>query len=161
TTTTADANAVGAQAAVGAGIAITVAPDTTTATTSRFQQAGGNVSFLASGTDSSSATGNAGTAGADSRQGNANGQIGSQLSYGNSVSGNNNSASSLNLPSASTGTGSNNNVGVAAALGLNVATSTVSATIPDGGHVTAGGTLTLSSSNTTSATAGADGSAAG
>jgi hypothetical protein len=160
TTTNADANAVGAQTAVGAGIAITVAPDTTTATTSRFLQAGGNVSFLASGTDSSSASASAGAAGADtakqpSNQSNASGQANSQLGYGNSVSG---SSSSPNLPPFTTSSG---NIGVAAALGLNVAISSVSATIPAAGNVTAGGTLTLSSSNNTNATAGANGSAAG
>ena len=61
-------------------------------------------------------------------------------------------------PSAETSGGG---VSVAAAVGVNLAFSSAQAYIPDSGTITAGGLLTLSSSNNTDATAKADGSATG
>jgi hypothetical protein len=155
----ASGSADGNQAAVGAALALTIADDTTTATTARPISAGGAVSFSAQAAGASKAEAKAGAKGADpgakGQKQTTDGQVADQLNFAGTVKG---LPPAKQAPSAKTSDGP---VGVAAAVALNLATSSAQATIPAGGSVTAGGVLTLSAGDDTDASATADGSAAG
>jgi len=164
-TTSADGTTVGGNVGIGAAIALNIASDTTTATTKRSLSAGGAVSFTVTASAANGADAKASAMGADPTQtsssggSGADGQVDDQMDLAKTDAGSGNStASNASAPSASTSGGK---VGIAAALGINLATSSAVASIPDGLSISAGGLLTVSSSNDTDALATADGSQVG
>ncbi|TAK65480.1 MAG: hypothetical protein EPO22_04755, partial [Dehalococcoidia bacterium] len=162
--TTADGTALGADAAIGAAIALAFIDDSATATTARNITADGNISFAAHGDGKSVVVAKASAAGADDDdQGDnatADDQKTKQTNTANSKSGDGDSSPK----DATTEGGGGGSVSVAAALALNVASSIAVASINDGVTIVAGdgvgiGSLNLHASNNMDATAKADGSA--
>ncbi len=173
--TTANGSATGSTAAIGAAIAINVEKETSTATTARdISATSGAVTIAADNAGTGTATTTASADGADSSQDaapdssggtdptkqGADGQADEQLDFAQTMapSGDTDADSAESeKPSASTSGGKQ--VNVAAALSVNIVTSTAQANIPANRHVTAGGLLTVRTSNGTNALADADGSA--
>ena len=143
-----------------------VVSDEATANTAQSIHAGGAVSFIASSAATSTATASATSAGgqqSDAKSGsNVDGQVGDEVTYGNTQATDNGSQgvpSGTKAPAAQNSSGTT--VSLAGGIGVNIATNESSATLGQSLTVTAGGPLTLSSANTTGANASADGSATG
>jgi hypothetical protein len=179
-TTKASAKAAGESVAVGAALALALVNDTVTATTARNITTTGAVSFRAEGKSSGELAAEAGAAGAKAAKddGSADGEkdvdgkVDDQLTAARTKQGdakvgdteqqgktdadvNGNDAKAKR--SAKTEEGK---VSVAAAVAVNVTDATVTAVVPDGVAISAGGSLTVASANTTGGTITADGSAA-
>ncbi|MDD4600778.1 MAG: hypothetical protein PHQ46_06940, partial [Negativicutes bacterium] len=180
--TTAEGQADGEKAAIGAGIAVTVATDQAEAITARNIDADGGVSFIADNAGATETVAIAGAAGGKPEAeaepkdaGNPEGEkktvddtVGEQLTKatdkktadGTKLTDKTSEESKTalkteNLPKAETGEGS---VSVAAAVGVNVGTSSAKAYTPDGVTITAGDTLAIKTTNNAAASAKADGS---
>jgi mucin-19 len=164
TTSAADGSAGGSSAGVGIALGLNVATDTTLATTERTIAAAGDVMFAAHAAAASSAGAKASAAGAKQEENTPDSegvdkQVGAQRGLADkkaTEAGTKGTDGAAATPKAETSEGG---VSVAAAVGVNIANSTARAFIPDNGTVTSGGLLTLSASNTTDATAKANGSA--
>jgi hypothetical protein len=129
TTTTADGQAAGSSVGVGGAVAVTVAHDKAFAVSDRNLTTTGTVTFSAHSASISHTTAKAGANGTQ-ESGNAQGQIGHQLNFGNSQSG-----TSAPAPSPQTSDGG---VGVAAAVAVNLPTSRQASSRPDA-DLSAGG----------------------
>ncbi|WP_299742259.1 leukotoxin LktA family filamentous adhesin [Devosia sp.] len=179
TTTKAAAAATGATAAIGASLALALVNDTVSATTARSLTTTGNVSFTAQNKSVGTLSAEASAAGAkpagDSGQAQAgdkdvDGKVNDQLTGAKSKQTTANVGSSTqqgatsqsvangNARSAKTSEGK---LSVAAAAAINVTTSSAIAEVPDAVAINAGGTLSITSANTTGGTITADGSAVG
>ncbi|MEO8751246.1 MAG: LEPR-XLL domain-containing protein, partial [Casimicrobiaceae bacterium] len=162
--TLADATAAGADAAVGAGLALSFVQDSATATTARDIVATGKAAFAAT---NSSLTVNRAVASANGAKGESAGggsadvnkQVASQRTLGDAFAASQGAQGSGagSTPSASTSEG---DVSVAAAIGINVVDSMADADIADGVSIKAGGAFSLEADNNTDAQANADASAA-
>ncbi|MGN6127474.1 MAG: beta strand repeat-containing protein, partial [Humibacter sp.] len=156
----------GSSAAIGVGIALTIANDTVSATTDRSIKAGGDVTLRSSSVSGSSATAQASASGAPESSGSSGGagdgvdsQVKGQRDFADTSAANNGvkGSGAMGTPSASTSDGK---VNVAAAIAIDLATVNTTATIEhDGLDITAGGVVTLASSQNTDAATSADGSA--
>ncbi len=178
-TTKASAKAAGESVAVGAALALALVNDAVSATTARSITTTGAVSFTAEGKSSGELSAEAGAAGAKAAKddGSADGEkdvdgkVDDQLTAAKTkqddakvgdadqkaktdadVTGDDGKAKR----SAKTEEGK---VSVAAAVAVNVTESTVTAVVPDGVAISAGGSLTIASANTTGGKITADGSA--
>jgi filamentous hemagglutinin family protein len=166
TETYANADAAGPKAAIGASIAVNVANDRATATTSRDIVTGNGASFIASAVTNAKAGAKASaTGGAEDETESASGgdgvdqQIDQQKTYGENKQQGEGAGLTSTDPKAQTSQGG---VSVAAAIGVNVSKSRARAFTPDGVTITAnGGEIRLSASNNADASAEADGSAVG
>ena len=179
-TTKASAKAAGESVAVGAALALALVNDTVTATTARNITTTGAVSFTAQGKSSGELSAEAGAEGAKAAKddGSADGEkdvdgkVDDQLATAKTKQDNAgvgdaeqkgktdtdvNGSDAKAKRSAKTEEGK---VSVAAAVAVNVTDATVTAVVPDGVAISAGGSLTLASANTTGGTITADGSAA-
>ncbi len=162
----------GSTAAIGVGLALTIANHTVTATTARSITAGGAITLKASGVSASAASASASASGAPENSTNGSGggggggagggvdqQVQTQRTNADATSSANGgkTSGSTTAPSASTSDGK---VNVAAAIALDLATTVSQATIEHPGlTLTAGGLVTLASSANTDAATSADGSA--
>jgi hypothetical protein len=180
-TTTASAKAAGGDVAVGASLALALINDDVMATTARSITTSGAIRFSAEGKSVGTLTAEASASGAKSAdddgkadgEKDVDGKVDDQLATAKDKqdkSGvgdtaqktktdadvNGNDAKSKRSAKSSEG-----KVSVAAAVAVNVETSSVIAAVPDGVVINAGGSLTISSANTTSGKATADGSAVG
>lgn len=178
--TTASGTAAGSKAAIGAAVAIALVNDTVTATTLRDLNAANAVTLRSWGASLNTleATASAsGSAPADESGDAAPGQdsdvdttVTSNLTHASDQQGtagvgdsaqqqaSTDGASDETGRSASTGEGK---VTVAAAVGVNVQNSLVSAGVPDGRTITAGGALNIATSNNTTGSVTTDGTAVG
>ncbi|WP_345762181.1 beta strand repeat-containing protein [Diaminobutyricibacter sp. McL0608] len=162
----------GSTAAIGVGVALTIANHTVTATTARSITAGGDIALRASGISASAAAASASASGAPENGASGSGtsggggagngvdqQVKTQRDNADATSTANGgkTSGSTTSPSASTSDGK---VNVAAAVGIDIATILSKATIENAGlTLTAGGLVTLASSANTDAASSADGSA--
>ncbi|WP_367889442.1 hypothetical protein [Humibacter ginsenosidimutans] len=163
----------GSSAAVGVGLGLTIANHAVTATTARSVNAGGNITLSASSESASAAGAQASASGAPENSTDGSGGAGSGGGAGDGVdsqvqgqrdfadqSAANNGVKGTGSASTPKATTSDGGVNVAAAIGIDLATVTATATISGAGlDLTAGGTVTLSSSQNTDAASSADGSA--
>ena len=170
TATMADAAASGGAAAVGIALGLNVALDDTLATTNRQIIAGGDVTFAASTISKSSSDAKASAAGAKGEEpaaGDGSGgtpkngvdqQVGDQRGLADKKA---NAAGTKNTGTTETKKAetSDGGVSVAGAVGVNIAITGAKAFIPDYGEISAGGTVTLRTSQNTDASARGDGSA--
>src|SRR5690606_30504472 len=163
-TTTADGNAAG-DTAIGMALALTVASDSSLATTGRNISAGGAATFSARGASSSKSTAKAGAQGAegDSEGGpSVNDQVAANQSFGTSRA---NAASDTDDDTtetpgaASADESSGNSVSVAAAVGVNVVNADTEALV--NANVASTGTLTVRTSADADSIVEADGTSAG
>ncbi|HUJ88277.1 MAG TPA: LEPR-XLL domain-containing protein, partial [Burkholderiales bacterium] len=155
---------------VGISIAVTVANDSSLATTARNLSAGGTMTFSASTVSGSSSSASASVAGGEPDDGNSGNSSGTgdqsvtqktsdQLSFADNKSKEKNSSAKgtqgASAPSSSTSDGQ---VSVAGAVGVNIELATAKAYIPDVAIVS-GGLLTVESAANVDGTATANGSA--
>jgi hypothetical protein len=164
-TTSANGKAAGGNA-VGIAIAVNVVPaDAATASTARSIEAGGAVKLVASSINPVTGTAMATAAGgqqSDTTPGSdVNSQVDNQMSFGDTEAANSGSSGSTDGATAPSASSSDGKVSLAGAVAVNVVNNQATATILNSLTVTAGGLLTVSSANTTGATASADGSATG
>ena len=161
-TTSAGGDAAGAQVAVGAAVAVTVANDSAIASTERDIAAGGAVTLsahqAAASNTSAKASAKGGKSSSSSPSDGVDQNVGNKRGFGDTVASHNSSSNSGSTasPTASTSSGS---VSVAAAIGVNIANADARATIADGLTIGAGDLLTVSSSTNTDANAKADATA--
>ncbi|HVC84584.1 MAG TPA: LEPR-XLL domain-containing protein, partial [Solirubrobacteraceae bacterium] len=168
--TTAEGDTNASKTGVGVSVALTIANDSAIATTARNITAAGAIAFLASTISVNSSSAKASVAGGKDEaatpnsgtdQGGVNNEVGNQMGFADGEATNVDSKAKgtdgAKAPSAEGSGGAK--VQVAGAVGVTVATTSASATIPDGLTITAnGGALTLTSANGTDASATADGS---
>jgi hypothetical protein len=179
TTTSAAAAAQGSTAAVGAALALAMVNDDVIAATARSISADGDVTFSAAGKSSSTLSAEASASGAAPAEEDGENQpedesvdskVDNQYSSANDRQSASNVGSSSQQTKTTSDTGnsstrsaktSEGKVAVAAAVSVNVASSNVTAVVPDAVAITAGGHLTVASANTMAADLSADGSAVG
>lgn len=175
-TTEASGKAAGSKAAIGAAVALALVDDRALATTARSVTASGAVSFRAAGASLSSLKAEASAVGAADDAGAAPGggdidttttstltkgsekQKASGVGDADQQAATDTAAADEDGRSASTSEGK---VSVAAAVSINVQTSSVTAAVPDGVVISAGGVLTLAAINNTDGKIEAVGDAVG
>ncbi|AWB50708.1 hypothetical protein HYN69_17915 (plasmid) [Gemmobacter aquarius] len=177
-TTEASGEAAGSTAAIGAAIAIALVDDRTTATTARNLVAGGDVGFAAAGASLSTLTAKASAVGAAAAEEDGTASDGKTVddSVDSSLADGSTKQKSAGVGDSSqqaatdstvddkegrSASTSEGKVSVAAAVGVNVQTSQVTAFVPDGVTVDAGGTLKIAASNNTDGQIEATGDAVG
>jgi hypothetical protein len=162
TETKADGAASGGSAAIGVALGLNIVTDSAISTTDRVIDSAGDMKFEAINITTSSASAKASAKGAEgeSEEGgsseNVDKKVGDQRKLADDKAqetGKKGTGDSPDTPPAETSDGG---VSVAAAIGVNITLSESKAFIPANGHVIAGGTLTLNSSNNTDAFAKAD-----
>jgi hypothetical protein len=179
TTTGASAAAEGGTAAVGVALALAMVNDDVSATTARSISASGDVTFSAAGKSTSTLSAEASATGAapaedDGEPAADDKSVDSKVDDQYSSANTRQTASGVGSGAQQSKTGadtdnssarsaktSEGKVAVAAAVSVNVASSNVTAVIPDSVAITAGGHLTVASANTMGADLSADGSAVG
>ena len=176
TTTKAAAAASGTTAAIGASLALALVNDSVIATTARNVTTTGDVSFVAQGKSVGTLTAEASAAGAKAADdsgsaagekdvdGKVDDQLGSaQTKQTNANVGSTSQQSATNQgvsnKSARSAKTSEGKLSVAAAVAVNVTNSVVTAVVPDGIAITAGGSLAVASASTVNSEITADGSA--
>ncbi|WP_417269807.1 leukotoxin LktA family filamentous adhesin [Celeribacter sp.] len=181
--TTASGIAAGSDAAIGAAVAVALVHDNVSATTLRDLNAAGNVTLRSWGSSLNTLEATASASGAEAAEDDGDAAADQDSSVDEKVTNNLTHAADQQTSagvgdaeqqqasadgaadedgrSASTGEGGASKVTVAAAVGVNVQTASVTAGVPDGLDITAGGTLTVATSNNTSASVTSDGTAAG
>lgn len=180
--TTASGIAAGSKAAVGAAVAVALVNDTVSAKTLRDLNASNNVTLRSWGASLNTLEATASASGSEAADANGDAAAGQDSSVDTTVTSNlthasdqqdsadvgdadqqqasTDGAADESGRSASTGEGAGK-VTVAAAVGVNVQSSSVSAGVPDGKNITAGGMLTVATSNNTTASVTTDGTAVG
>jgi hypothetical protein len=160
--TTADATAAGSKVGVGVSVGLNIVSDAALATTQRNLRAGGSVTITSSSSASTRADAMAGENGApmpNAGGSSADSTSSTETNYANSMGA---SASAPSTSSAMSSAGSETSsegdsgiatVGVAAAVGINVATTSSTASIPDGLTVTGNGAFLVQSTNSASSSA--------
>ncbi|KEO60051.1 hypothetical protein DT23_14725 [Thioclava indica] len=178
--TTASGKAAGSKAAIGAAVAIALVNDTTSATTLRDLDASNNITLRSWGASLNTLEATASASGAEAADDSGDAPAGQDSDVDTTVTSNLTHASDQQTTadvgdaeqqqasadgaadetgrSASTSEGK---VTVAAAVGVNVQNSSVSAGVPDGRDIKAGGALSVSTSNNTTGSVTSDGTAAG
>ncbi|MEX1660830.1 leukotoxin LktA family filamentous adhesin [Thioclava sp. 15-R06ZXC-3] len=178
--TTASGTAAGSKAAIGAAVAVALVNDRVSATTLRDLNAVGNVSLRSWGASLNTLEATASASGAEAAEENGDAAPGQDINVDSTVTSNLTHASDQQDSagvgdseqqqasadgaadesgrSASTGEGK---VTVAAAVGVNVQTASVSAGVPDGRSITAGGALSVETANNTTGSVTTDGTAVG
>ena len=144
-------------AALGAGLALTVANHTATASLARDLSAAGDVHFTTQQASTTSSVANASANGASSGSSNVTQQVGNQRSLADSTAPVGGGSGGTATPAASTSDGP---VSVAAAIAANISSTSSTATI-GGVTVTAGGAVGVKATGDTDAKANADGSVVG
>ena len=156
---------------VGISLALTVAVDSTNATTARNIDSTGAVSFSARTASVNKAQAKASVAGGENKaatakdkndqKGGVNNDVHNASTYGDDRGAKSGAStkSSSKTDGKATGDTADGSVQVAGALGVTVAVTEAHATIADGLTVKSGGVLTLKAQNNTDAAASADGSA--
>ncbi|SEK85157.1 hypothetical protein SAMN04488032_107109 [Pacificibacter marinus] len=180
--TTASGIAAGSKAAIGAAVAVALVNDTVSATTLRDLNAANNVTLRSWGASLNTLEATASASGSEAADADGDAAAGQDSTVDATVTSNLTHASDQQDSadvgdadqqqasadgatdesgrSASTGEGAGK-VTVAAAVGVNVQSSSVSAGVPDGKNITAGGVLTVATSNNTTASVTSDGTAVG
>ena len=179
-TTTASGIAAGSKAAIGAAIAIALVNDTTSATTYRDLDADHNITLRSWGASLNTLEATASASGAEAADSSGDAPAGQDRDVDTTVTSNlthasdqqttagvgdddqqQASADGASDESSRTASTSEGKVTVAAAVGVNVQKSTVSAGVPDGRDIKAGGALSVTTSNNTTGSVTTDGTAAG
>ena len=175
-TTDASGEAAGSKAAVGAALALALVDDRVMATSDRNIDADGAVTFTAAGASLSTLTATASAVGAASEEDGGSGGGDVDTTATSELTGASDKQKSAGVgdadQQAATETAANDEEGrsastsegkvsVAAAVGINVQTSSVTASIPDGIEVSAGGILKLGAVNNTDGQITATGDAVG
>ena len=179
-TTTASGAAAGSDAAIGAAVSIALIDDTVSATTLRDLNAANDITLRSWGASLSTLEATASASGSEAADSSGDAQAGQDSDVDGTVTSNlthasdqqntagvgdidqqtasSDGAAADSGRSASTGEGK---VTVAAAVGVNVQNATVSAGVPDGRSITAGGALIVATSSNITGAITTDGSAAG
>ncbi len=160
-TTSAQGDAIGSNAAIGAALALAVVTHRVESVVARNVTTPGLVHLAATGATTSTTTAKASANGAPGTGGGSptpDAQAGEQRTLGDSVAAGNGAAGSTGSPSTPPSQTSNGTVAVAAAISINVLTTNALATINAGVVVNAGGVSLATAANSDALTS-ADGSA--
>ncbi|MCO6458771.1 MAG: hypothetical protein J5I93_25985, partial [Pirellulaceae bacterium] len=166
TTTTAEGDAEGANAAFGASLALATANDTARATTQRNLAAGGSIGFVSTAHTDSTAHSSASATGAEGDDGVPNSsdddmveqQVQSQLDVANDTATDNGAEDSGTSTAPETET-SDGKLSVAAAITVNLVDSRAASSVGDNVTLVAGGDLLVASSHNADARSTSDASA--